>query len=440
MTMVAVAEPFQLPILQRSAASLPQQPASGPQTDRVAFLGRRGSFWRLMIWGTLMQAVTLGLYRFWLFTDMRRYLWSNTVVDGESLEYTGTPAELLIGFLVAIGMLIPINVMIFVGTLELGLVSQLSSVLGLTVFALFRHFAAYRARRYRLTRTVLRGVRCYQTGSGLLYAVRAIAWSIANVTTLGLTYPWATASLERYKLRHTFYGNVGGSFAGAGWKLFLRGIPIWFAIVAPIIGGVVAGAAVLDWSQITHALSLGKGSDILGALLKVSNFDLGVGLAVGGIALSIFDLIVLYPAFQAIVMRWWLAGLRLGGACARSDLPIRRYYGAYFRFTLCAIGLAIVVLLAIGSIATAAKFLGFAGVASGTSGGGFALGIAAYAAFLFPAWAIFQVVVTFRLWQAAAQSLTIAGLSTLDNVRAKPASSTATGEGLADALFGAAAI
>ena len=48
--------------------------------------------------------MTLGLYRFWLFTDMRQYLWSNTVSDGESLEYTGTPVELLLGFLIAIGI------------------------------------------------------------------------------------------------------------------------------------------------------------------------------------------------------------------------------------------------------------------------------------------------------------------------------------------------
>jgi uncharacterized membrane protein YjgN (DUF898 family) len=75
------------------------------------------------------------------------------------------------------------------------------------------------------------------------------------MTTLGLTYPWAVASLERYKMRHTFYGDVGGKFVGAGWRLFLRGIPIWIIIVGPIVGGAVVAATTLDRPAIAHALA-----------------------------------------------------------------------------------------------------------------------------------------------------------------------------------------
>ena len=83
-------------------------------------------------------------------------------------------------------------------------------------------------------------------------------------------------------------------------------------------------------------------------MLKIKNFDLGAGLGVGGIALSIVFLVVLYPAFQAIVMRWWLAGLQVGGASAASDLRIGRYYGAYVRYALCVVGLAFAVLFTTG--------------------------------------------------------------------------------------------
>ena len=41
---------------------------------------------------------TLGIYRFWLTTDVRRFLWSNTDLSGETFEYTGTAVELLLGF------------------------------------------------------------------------------------------------------------------------------------------------------------------------------------------------------------------------------------------------------------------------------------------------------------------------------------------------------
>src|SRR5262249_57380408 len=74
---------------------------------RLRFVGDRGDYWRLMIRGGVLQAITLGIYRFWLFTDMRRFLWASTAVEDQTLEYTRTAVELLIGFLLAIRLLLP---------------------------------------------------------------------------------------------------------------------------------------------------------------------------------------------------------------------------------------------------------------------------------------------------------------------------------------------
>jgi uncharacterized membrane protein YjgN (DUF898 family) len=60
------------------------------------------TFWRLLSFGAVLLMFTLGLYRFWLTTDVRRYLWSNTELAGESFEYDGTAYELLLGFLIAL--------------------------------------------------------------------------------------------------------------------------------------------------------------------------------------------------------------------------------------------------------------------------------------------------------------------------------------------------
>lgn len=51
----------------------------------VRFLGQRRSYWRLLIRGAALLMVTLGIYRFWLATDVRRFLWSNTEIAGEAL-------------------------------------------------------------------------------------------------------------------------------------------------------------------------------------------------------------------------------------------------------------------------------------------------------------------------------------------------------------------
>ena len=215
-----------------------------PLPGLVSFVGTEAAYWRLRIKGAALLLVTLGIYRFWLLTDVRRFLWSNTEIAGETLEYDGLATELLVGFLFAIAILVPIYVAIAMATLAFEWPDYASALGGLVLFAVFGEFARYRARRYRLTRTVFRGLRFHQDGSGWLYALYAILWWILIIVSLGLAYPWAQANLQRYMMRHTSYGKLPGRFEGAGWRLFLRGLPLWLAAVGPVLvaAGFVARA------------------------------------------------------------------------------------------------------------------------------------------------------------------------------------------------------
>ena len=49
----------------------------------VRFIGPDKEYWRIVVRGAVLLMVTLGLYRFWLATDIRRFLWANTEIDGE---------------------------------------------------------------------------------------------------------------------------------------------------------------------------------------------------------------------------------------------------------------------------------------------------------------------------------------------------------------------
>jgi uncharacterized membrane protein YjgN (DUF898 family) len=75
----------------------------------------------------------------------------------------------------------------------------------------------------------------------------AILWWILIIVSLGLAYPWAQANLQRDMMRHTSYGKLPGRFEGSGWRLFVRGLPLWLGIVSPLL--VAAGflAAYTDW-------------------------------------------------------------------------------------------------------------------------------------------------------------------------------------------------
>ena len=140
----------------------------------MRFLGDEGAYWRLRIKGAALVVVTLGIYRFWLATDVRRFLWSNTEISGDTLEYNGLATELLVGFLFAVAILVPLYMVFALVALELDMVAVTPALIGFALLLLLGEYALYRARRYRLTRTVFRGLRFDQHGSPWRYALYAL--------------------------------------------------------------------------------------------------------------------------------------------------------------------------------------------------------------------------------------------------------------------------
>ncbi|HXZ45576.1 MAG TPA: DUF898 family protein, partial [Pseudolabrys sp.] len=290
--------------------------------DSVRFLGRRPPYWRLLIRGAALLMVTLGIYRFWLATDVRRFLWSNTEIAGETLEYAGTPLELLIGFLVAIAILIPVYTAIFLAALDLGILGQLSGVIAFFALGVLGQYAIYRARRYRLTRTIYRGLRFHQEGSAWSYAFRAILWWVTTALSFGLAYPFQLASLERYKMRNTFYGDLAGGFHASGLRLFVRGLPMWLLVFAPL-ALAISGFSGIDWKALADAVA--QGGDNVMSNIEGNNPGLGAvivfAMLMGGVSMTLAA--ILYPAFQAMVLRWWSSGLCFGTIEIRSRLSTR---------------------------------------------------------------------------------------------------------------------
>ena len=74
----------------------------------AAFDGARRTLLGLLFRNYLLGLITLGIYRFWAKTAVRRYFWGHVSLAGERLEYTGRPIELLIGLLRAVVVLAPV--------------------------------------------------------------------------------------------------------------------------------------------------------------------------------------------------------------------------------------------------------------------------------------------------------------------------------------------
>lgn len=407
---------------------------SGSQPGVVAFLGREGAYWRLRLKGAALVMLTLGIYRFWLATDVRRYLWSNTEIAGETLEYNGLATELLVGFLLAVAIVAPLYTAFAIVALA-DAVTFLSVMFGILLVALLGEFGLYRARRYRLTRTVFRGVRFDQHGSAWNYAWRAAAWWAAVIVSLGFAFPWAQASLQRFKMGHTCYGDLEGGFEGTGSALFVRGFPIWLVVVLPLVIGFIAASGLVDWDLLSKAVGQGDDDAIERLIESSPQLGLAFGIASTAILTSVVALAALYPLFQAMRLRWWISGLRFGRVVVTSRLRTGDVYRVYLRFVLyvalfviVAGGIGITLLYAADLLLARASHAGQAELAAST------ITLCLYVVIALGVSTIYQVVVTAAMWRLGAQTAELAGAQALDNVRATGAESSALGEGLADAL------
>ncbi len=383
---------------------VPPVPPPLPESSTpVSFSGNRGEFFRLVARGAGLELITVGFYRFWLATDIRRHLWSNTHIDGDAAEYTGRAMELLIGFLIALAILVPVYLAYFLASMEAERIKAFASLPLLAFFYLFGQFAIYRARRYRLTRTVWRGVRFWMSGSGWAYAGRAALWGLLMILTLGLILPWRDAALERYKMRHSYYGDLQGSFEGRGWEFFKRGWWLWLlALIANCVFWLLAPIALYVFPPLAPFV---------------------------------------YAAFKAVEWRWWLSGIRFGDVRLESTMRRSALIGLYWKT------IGWILLLAVAFTAYLAASAGLVASMSGAPLDQFfqpqvllksvpllMLAGLGYLAFALATNVVMRVCLLRDLWLRVLATTSVHNIEAAANVSARGELANALGEGFADGL------
>jgi hypothetical protein len=115
-------------------------------------------------------------------------------------------------------------------------------------------------------------------------------------------------------MRHTFYGDVQGSFVGSGWALFWRGFIPWLILLGPVVVMFFKLGAAAEGATQAQA------QELAGDFVNRS----GIWLLAAGA--------VIYPIFHAMVLRWRLAGMRFGTLEFSSTFSTWRFSLAYYKF------------------------------------------------------------------------------------------------------------
>ena len=400
------------------------------------YTGTGSSLFGLALMNGLLTLLTLGIYRFWGKTRVRRYIWSSVDLGGNRPEYTGTGLEKFLGFLVAVVVLAVylglIQVILFYFGMHFVLepkseaeVLMQVGVFYISLFAILplMIFARYRARRYMMARTRFLAIRFGMEKGAWGYVWRAIAHGALTAVTLGILLPRQTFWLEKYKTDRSWYGDQ--KFTQDGRWTGLYGA-MFHVLIGVLL--VVLSVAVLIVAGI---MARGSRSEELSATGII-----GLALMVGGMLWSAIGYIYYrVHAYRYLMDNTVLMGRRIFRAEPRTG----RIIGIYILGSI-AIGLIVGGgTLVFGGIMAA---LVAAGQASGVAPGAgmIVLIVLLYAGMFIALGALALTFIVQPIIAHFAETLTLTDPSILDEVQQRAYDPAADAGGFADALDVGAAI
>ncbi len=290
-------------------ASFAGEKSAGTNPDLE--IRNNSTFWPILwigIYTTLLNIITLTLFRFWGRSQFRRRLWSDTTVGGEPLEYTGTGMELFLGFLLAlVTVMLPILVALIGAQVLFGEIGFLIAYILIYIGMIYLiGVALFLARRYHLSRTRLRGVRFAQTGSALEYGARFLGYLLLTGLTLGWLGPHMRLALSCYMWSNAYYGSEKFSFeetAEAAKE------PVYASFALAWVAGVIG--YIIWFGAIMGIAGSGQMGDIESDPEAMMSF---LGMVYGGLFILIFVLIFATSWHEAVMTRKIVKSLHVAGA------------------------------------------------------------------------------------------------------------------------------
>ena len=199
----------------------------------------------------VLMVLTLGLYRFWAVTRMRRVVWLQTSLGGQSFEYSGTGLEIFLGF-VKVFFLVLLPIGISFAALDLLLIDAPRSSLGsgtfdvvglayAVVILFLLEMGRFLSWRYRVSRTRWHAVRSRIDISARKFSGIALVTSVANIISGWIVKPLIDIWRARVVINHLDIGGLRPTFDGKWGRLFA----IWAGFLASFVVAVSIAVALI---------------------------------------------------------------------------------------------------------------------------------------------------------------------------------------------------
>jgi len=214
------------------------QSSSARAPEQLHFTGSGTEYFGIWIVNLLLTIVTLGIYSAWAKVRRLKYFYRHTEVAGSSFDFHGSPTRILIGRVIALGMLFAYNYSV-----------RLQSALTIVVLAVIAFVMPWLLRnsfRFRLYNTSWRGTRFHFRGTvARAYRVFLLNGFLALIT-LYVMAPFAHQRLKAYQHDNSWFGRTRCSFHARAGQFYL--------IYLLLLGAIVVFWLVIGFSGIGGAL------------------------------------------------------------------------------------------------------------------------------------------------------------------------------------------
>lgn len=244
---------------------------------QFSYVGNGTDMALLMLKNLFFTIITLGIYRAWAKTNMRRYVWENVRFMNDGGTYVGTGGELFRGWVKLIGLIFAFAIIAKILESIMPFLKFPLAIVAAGSYAFVFAIATYSGLRYRLSRTLWRQIRfgvdkdAASTKEFIKIYIKGVVFSVVTlgfyypifrnkirtylsnrsrlgtayfkydgsddeyfklycggillcIITFGIYIPWFYAKLLKFRLKHTSFQNARFEFTMAGSDVFVCGL------------------------------------------------------------------------------------------------------------------------------------------------------------------------------------------------------------------------